>query len=167
MWKLRLFGHGGEFNVRAEIWQENGKFHVEDMWERDGEKITGKSGEGFEMLRAISGGSYVLDWEAEKDILHEPRPDDDTTGFTKGWDTMQVFIDLVRLDELSQMLALDPKTVRAETSPRAALLSRVSTDLGRALAETQLKLHGIPFTKDATAEVLVSKLETLLGKPQL
>ncbi|MFN0077334.1 MAG: serine/threonine-protein kinase [Prosthecobacter sp.] len=165
VWKLGLFGHAGEFNVRAEIWQENGQFHVEDVWERDGEKITGKSGEGFDMLRAISGGTYVLDWEAERDILHEPRPDDATTGFTKGWDTMQVFIDLVRLDELSQMLALDPKTVRATASPRAALITQAGTNLGRALAETQLKLHGILFAKDATPEALLKKLEQLLGAP--
>jgi hypothetical protein len=165
VWKLRLFGHAGEFNVRAEIWQENGNFHVEDVWERDGEKITSKSGDGFADLRVISDGAYVLDWESMKDILHESKPDDETTGFTKGWDTMQVFIDLVRLDELSQMLALDPKTVRTAANPRAALITQAGTELGRSLTETQLKLHGIPFAKDATPEFLVTKLEALLGKP--
>lgn len=166
VWRLRLFRHAGECNVRAEIWQQDGKFHVEDVWERDGEKITGKSGEGLEDLRVISDGAYVLDWEAEKDILHESKPDDETTGFTKGWDTMQVFIDLVRQDELARWLILDPKVVRAAASPRAALITQAGTTLGRAAAEVQLKLHGTPFAKETTPDGLVKKLEALLGKTE-
>ncbi len=164
VWKLRLFGHAGEFNVRAEIWQQDGKFHIADVWEREGEKITGTS-EGVDSLRFVGSGAYVLDWEAQKEILHETKPDEETTGYSKGWDTMLVFIGLVRMDELAQMLATDPKAVRAAADPRAALVTQANTLVGRASAETQLKLHGIPFAKDATAEDLLKKLEQLLGVP--
>ena len=72
-------------------------------------------------------------------------------------------INQVRYDELAQMLAADPKVVRSSGNSHAALATQAATPAGRACAEIQLKIHSTPFSKDATPEQLVTKLEELLG----
>ncbi len=166
VWKLRLFRHAGEFDVRAELWEKDGKFHRDESWMRDGEKIMGgKSGDTLDDMR-LAFGHYVVDWEAQKDIVHEPQPEDAAHSHTLGPDVVLFVIERVRNGELARLLAVkDPDTAVKSGNPHAALVTQAGTHLGRACAETELKRHGIPFAKDATPEDLVKKLEQLLGVP--
>ena len=168
VWKLRLFRHAGEFNVRAELWEKDGKYHREETWERDGKKITGgKSGETLTDMN-LAFEHYIVDWQLEKDIVHEPRPDDAGNSYTMGFDVLQSGIHRIRAGELARMLAVkDPDAVVRSGDPHAALVAQTNTTLGRSCAETDLKRHGIPFVKDASPELLVTKLEELLGETKL
>ncbi len=166
VWKLRLFRHAGEFEVRAELWEKDGAFHREETWERNGKKVMGgKSGDTLTDLSLVFG-HYLLDWEMQKDNIHEPRPDDATSSRTLGADVVPFFVERIRNAELARRMAVkDPDTVVKSGNPHAALVTQAGTDLGRACAETELQRHGIPFAKGATPEELVIKLEALLGKP--
>ncbi|MEO6740116.1 MAG: hypothetical protein ABIP20_07685, partial [Chthoniobacteraceae bacterium] len=163
VWKLRLFRHAGEFNVRAELWEKDGKYHREESWEREGRRIMGgKSGDTLTDMN-LAFGTYATDWAAMQTNIHEPKPDDAHHSWVFGWDTMQFFINQTRQAELARMLATDPKAVIQSGNPHVALVTQAGTPLGRACVETQLRNFGIAFRKDTTPDDLVGKLETLLG----
>jgi serine/threonine protein kinase len=165
VWKLNFFRHAGEFTVRAELWEKDGKFFREEAWERDGKQVLqGKTGDAYNDDAAWVFGHYIMDWEVQKDLVHGSRPNDKTDSYSMGDDVLLFTINRVRIREIAKLLAADPEAVIKAPDPHAALVTQVGTQIGHSIAETQLRLLGIAFAKDATSEELLTKLEKLYGK---
>jgi len=165
VWKLRLFGHAGEFYVRMELWQEGDRYHRHVTWEKDDQKLTSSAPpEGLDSKQLAFGPDATLAWESMKDILHESKPDDEFNNFKIGQDVLEFRLKHQRYVELMQMLNGDTSKEFGPEENHRQLVTQATTPVGRASAEVKLKSFGAPMPKDATPEQLVTKLEELLGK---